>query len=59
MRRGGVRSVLSDYPYLLILMKLWPRYLKNQSERMNMKVDEDNRKSVVIVNGRDWKVQWF
>ena len=40
-------------------MKLWPRYLKNQSERMNMKVDEDNRKSVVMVNGWDWKVQWF
>ena len=35
-------KVLSEYPYLLMLMKLSPRDWKNQLERMNMKVDEDN-----------------
>ena len=42
---------LSEYPYLLILMKLWPGYWKNHLERINMKVDEDNGKYVVMVNG--------
>ena len=38
-----------------MLMKLTTGDWNNQSERMNMKVDEENCKSVVMVNGRYWK----
>ena len=54
-----VREGLSEYPYLLILMKLWPGGWKNQSERMNMKVDEDYGKPVVMVNVQAQKVWHF
>ena len=48
---GIVREESSDYPYLLMLMKLWPRNWNNQLKRMNMKVDEDNDKSLEMANG--------
>ena len=51
--RGGVgKELLIEYPYLLILIKIWPGYWNNQSERMNTKVDEDNGKSAGMMNGR-------
>ena len=49
----------SEYPYLLMLMKLWPRYWKNDLKRMNMNVDEYNGKALVMVNGRYQKVWRF
>ena len=40
-------------------MKIWSGDCKNQLERLNMKLDEDNGKTVGMVNGRDHKVQQF
>ena len=37
----GIES-LSYYPYLLMLMNLWPGYWKTQLRRTKQKVDEDN-----------------
>ena len=37
---GLVRKVFSWYPYLLMLMKLWPGYFNNQLERVDIKLDE-------------------
>ena len=45
-----VREVLIEYPYLLILMNLWPEAWKNKLEMMNMKIDKENEKDVLIVN---------
>ena len=50
-KEGVVRDGFSEYPYLLILMKLWNRYWKNQLEGINMKVDEENDKAAEMVNG--------
>ena len=41
---GVVREGHSEFPYLLMLIKLWPGYWMNQLKRMNQKVDEDNGK---------------
>ena len=54
-----VRGLLSEYPHLLMLMKLWTGDLNNQLERINVKVDKDNGKSVGMVNGWDRKVWRF
>ena len=56
---GGVREGLNNYHYLLMLMKIWPGDWKNQLERINLKVDEDNGKAVGMVNGGTRKVQRF
>ena len=42
--KGEVIEVLSVYPYLSMLMNLWPGYWKNNLECMNMKVEEENEK---------------
>ena len=42
-----------------MLMKLWPGDWRNQLERMNMKVDEENGKSEEMVNGRARKAWRF
>ena len=55
-REGVVIEVLSEYPYLLILMKIWIGGWNNQSKRMNMKVDEDNGKYLGVMNGLYRKV---
>ena len=39
-----------------MLMKIWPGYRKNQLERMNTYVDEDNGKAMGMVNERYQKV---
>ena len=54
-----VREGFSEYPYLLILMKIWPGDWDNQLEGMNMKVDEENSKYVTMVNGWAPKDQRF
>ena len=40
-------------------MKLSPGDWKNQFDKINMKVDEENGKAVVMVNGRSWKSWQF
>ena len=39
---GVARKVLSEYPYLLMLMKVWTGNCKNLLEMMNITVDEYN-----------------
>ena len=43
---GVVREGYSEFPYLLILIKLCPGNWKTQLKRMNQKVDEENGKSL-------------
>ena len=38
MGGGGVREGLRYYPYLFMLMKIWPRYWDNQLESIDMRV---------------------
>ena len=33
---------MKEFPYLLMLMKLWPGYWNEQIDQINKKVDEDN-----------------
>ena len=54
-----VKELLIKYPYLLILLNLSPGDWKNQFESVNMKVDEENGKSVGMVNVRSWKIGGF
>ena len=42
---GVVREGSSEFPYLLMLIKLWPGYWTSQLKRTNWKVDEDNGKA--------------
>ena len=54
-----VREGLSEYPNLLMLMKLCNRDWKNNLERMNINVDESNGKTVVMMNVWDQKAWRF
>ena len=54
-----VREGLSEYTYLLILMKLCPGDCKNRLDWMSMKVDEGTGKYLGMVNGWAWKVWSF
>ena len=56
---GVVREGSSDFPYLLMLIKLWPRNWKTQLKRTNNKVDEENGKALRTGNVRYRKVRWF
>ena len=38
--------MLSDYPVLFMLIYLWPGYCENHLERINMRVDKENKKSM-------------
>ena len=38
--KGVGREGLIEYPYLLVLMEIWPGYWKNQVKRTSMKMDE-------------------
>ena len=58
-KEGVGREGLSEYPYLLMLIKLWLGGGNNQSKRMNMKLDEENCKSLGVMNGRYRKVWQF
>ena len=44
--------MLSEYPYLLMLIKLWPGGWQNQLEIMNMSVDDYNGRDTGMVKGR-------
>ena len=41
-----VREGSSGFPYLLMLIKIWPGNWKTQLKRMNQKVDEENGKAL-------------
>ena len=45
-KRGLVREGSSGFPYLLILIQIWPGNWKTQLKRMTQKFDEDNGKSL-------------
>ena len=54
-----VRELLSEYPYLSMLMKIWSGDCKNKLERMNTKVDKYTGKDVIMVNRQACKVRRF
>ena len=56
---GVVRDGSSEYTYLLMLMKLWPKDWKNQLVRININLDDDNGKYTGMVNVRAHKVWRF
>ena len=43
---GVVREGSSEFPYLLMLIKIWPDYWMNQLKRANWGVDEENVKAL-------------
>ena len=53
---GVVKERSSEFPYLLILIKLWPVNWNTQLKRTNQKVDEDNGKALVKGNVRYQKI---
>ena len=57
--KGVDREGSSEYPYLIMLIKLWPGNFNNKLKRINLKVYEDNGKSLVMVNGRYQNVRRF
>ena len=58
-KKGEVREGSTEFPYLLILMKLWTGYWKNQSKKMNLRVDQENGKEMFIGNGWYQKICRF
>ena len=56
---GVVREGSSEFPYLLILINIWPGNWKTQLNRTNHKMDEENVKSLVKSNLRYQKVRRF
>ena len=58
-KKGVGREGLSEYNYLLILLRLWPGDWKNHLEVMNIIMYEDNDKDTGMVNGRYRKFQRF
>ena len=56
---GVVREGSSEFPYLLMLIKLWPGYWIGQLKRMSQKLDYDNGKAFNKGNVRYRKVCWF
>ena len=56
---GVLSEGLSEYPCLLMSMNIWPGYRYNQLESMNIKVGEENGKSLGMVKGGPQKVRKF
>ena len=56
---GVVRERSSEFPYLLMLIKICPRNWKTRFNRMNQKVDEENGKVLVKDNVRYQTVRRF
>ena len=56
---GVVREGSSEFPCLLMLIKLWPGDCMNHIKRINQKMYEDNGKSLNKVNVRYQKVHRF
>ena len=46
VEEGVLREGSSEFPYLIILIKLWPGDWISQLNRMNRKVDEENGKAL-------------
>ena len=57
--KGVEREGSSEFPYLLMLIKLWPGDWINQLKRTNQKVDEDSGKTSNKGNVRYRKVCRF
>ena len=45
------REGSSAFPYVLMLVNIWPGYWKTQLKMINQKVDKDNGKAMGIGNG--------
>ena len=56
---GVVREGSSEFPYLLILINIWPGDFISQLKRMNRKADEDDGKALNKGNVRYQKVRRF
>ena len=56
---GVVREGSREFPYLLMLINIWPGYWKTRLKRMKQKVDEENGKALVKVNVRYRKIRQF
>ena len=57
--KGVGREGSIQFPYWLMLIKIWPGYWKTQLKRMNQRVDEYNGEAIGIGNGRYQKVCRF
>ena len=57
--KGVGREGSSEFPYLLMLIKLWPGNWKTQLKRMNQKVDKENGKALGKGNLRYRKLRRF
>ena len=57
--KGVGREGSSEFPYLQILIKIWPGYWIIHLNSMNQKVDEDNGKSLNKGNVRYQKFVGF
>ena len=57
--KGVVREGFSEFPYLLMLIKIWHWNWKTKLKTKKQKVDEDNWKALVKGNVRYRKFRWF
>ena len=58
-REGCVGDDVKEFPYFLILMKLWTEYCEEKLYRTNKKVHEDNGRGGIQYNGQFWKLWRF
>ena len=56
---GCVGVDVKEWPYLLIIIKLWPGDWEEQIKRMNKKVDADNGRGETQDNGLFRKLRRF
>ena len=56
---GVVREGSSEFPYLLMLVKIWPGNWKTKLKMINLKVDEINGKALVKGDVRYQKICRF
>ena len=57
--KGVGREGSSEFPYLLMLIKLWPGDCKTQMERIDLNLNEDNGKATGTGNRQYQKVHRF
>ena len=57
--KGVGRGGSSEFPYLLMLINLWPGDWKTWLKRINQNLDKENGKSLGIRNGRYQKFRQF
>ena len=51
-KKGVVGDGTGDFTYILMLTKIWPGDCKTQLKGTNLRLDEENGKALVMVNGR-------